>query len=218
MARFAFFIAKHVVLVALTLSMFGVSHSARASEDFYTFKSVLSSGNANWCIDVPGGQYQSGTHLTVSSCNGKPAQTFGFESGGTLTAGGFCVEVHHGHGSTTLGEFPATLPANPGGAARNDCNFVLKIHDEGFSLQSICRLAFPHLQLQVGSAAGSVDNRLMGHLELRILLGLVARVGVARKRREAAAGDFQAQTMTLQEYVVGVTDRDLELVNLSGSQ
>jgi hypothetical protein len=70
--------------------------SARAAEEYYVFKSVLSTPNASWCIDVP--QYQAASHTVVSACSGQANQTFGYESGGSLTNGGYCLDA---------------LPANP---------------------------------------------------------------------------------------------------------
>ena len=50
------------------------SFSARADiEDFYVFKSVLSSGNANWCIDIPGADYQPGKGVLISRCLSRAA-------------------------------------------------------------------------------------------------------------------------------------------------
>ncbi len=78
---------------ALAAAVFGLgSISAHAADEFYTFKSVLSSGTANWCIDVPGADYQPAKHLAISGCGGKPNQTFGFEGGGTLTVSGYCLD------------------------------------------------------------------------------------------------------------------------------
>ncbi|HUI96266.1 MAG TPA: ricin-type beta-trefoil lectin domain protein [Xanthobacteraceae bacterium] len=68
-----------------------VTLPAQAAEESYTFKSLLSSPTASWCIDVPGGEYQSGKHLAISQCAPKPSQIFGYESGGSVTAGGYCV-------------------------------------------------------------------------------------------------------------------------------
>jgi len=85
--------AKLAAIIALAISALGfASFSARAADDFYTFKSVLSSADANWCIDVPGAEFQSGKHLAVSGCTGKLNQTFSFESGRTLTVGGLCLD------------------------------------------------------------------------------------------------------------------------------
>ena len=72
-----------------------VSFSARA-DSFYTFKSVLSSGTANWCIDIPGAEYQPGKRLAIWDCTGKPNQRFGYENGSNLTAGGLCLDGRAG--------------------------------------------------------------------------------------------------------------------------
>jgi len=68
-----------------------VSVSARAQDQFYNFRSMLSAGGANWCIDVPASQYQPGTRLAISNCTGAPNQTFQYESGINLVAGGLCL-------------------------------------------------------------------------------------------------------------------------------
>ena len=80
-------------LIALAASLFGFANfSAQAADEYYTFKSVLSSANVSWCIDVPGGEYQAGKHVAIPACSGKPNQIFGFEAGGSLTAGGLCLD------------------------------------------------------------------------------------------------------------------------------
>jgi Ricin-type beta-trefoil lectin domain len=79
------------VIFALGISVF-ICDSVHAAEYFYTFRSVHSSGNANWCIEVPDSEYKSGKRLATASCNGKPNQIFGYESSGTLVAGGLCLE------------------------------------------------------------------------------------------------------------------------------
>jgi hypothetical protein len=90
-------LARPVVTLATTCTlMMGLylttSAPATAAEEFYTFKSVLSSAPVSWCIDVPGADYQSGKHLAIAQCSPKPSQTFGYEAGGTLTAGGYCLD------------------------------------------------------------------------------------------------------------------------------
>ena len=84
---------KLAMLSALAASFIGLaSFTARADDAFYTFKSVLSSGGANWCIDVPGAEYQPGKRLAISDCPGKASQTFGYENGSNLTSGGLCLD------------------------------------------------------------------------------------------------------------------------------
>jgi hypothetical protein len=86
--------AALVAVVAGAAGLVGLtSHPARAAEEFYTFKSMLSTANANWCLDVPNGDYQNNKKLQISACSGKPNQTYGYEVGGTLTIGGFCVDA-----------------------------------------------------------------------------------------------------------------------------
>lgn len=85
-------ISKQATLVALAASVFALTSAAQAADEFYTFKSVLSTPTANWCIDVPGAEYQAGKHLVIAGCNGRPNQTFGYADGATLTAGGLCLD------------------------------------------------------------------------------------------------------------------------------
>jgi hypothetical protein len=73
--------SKRATLVALAASIFALTSAANAADEFYTFKSVLSTPNANWCIEVPGGEYQAGKHLLIAACNGQPNQTFGYGDG-----------------------------------------------------------------------------------------------------------------------------------------
>ena len=85
--------AKRAAVFALLSSLYGfMGDPAQAADDFYTFKSMLSSPNASWCIAVPQGDYQAGKHVLIASCNGRPNQIFGYEAGGSLTAGGFCLD------------------------------------------------------------------------------------------------------------------------------
>ena len=77
----------------LALGMFWVALSpAQAAEEYYKFRSVLSTPGANWCIGVP--EYQAGGHLLIAACSpDRPHQIFGYESGGTITGGGYCVDA-----------------------------------------------------------------------------------------------------------------------------
>ena len=84
--------SKLATLGAVAASMFALSSVAHAADEFYVFKSVLSTPSANWCIEVPGGEYQAGKHLAIAACNGQANQTFGYGDGATLTAGGFCLD------------------------------------------------------------------------------------------------------------------------------
>ncbi len=74
-----------------TGALFLANFSAQAAEDYYVFKSVLSTPDASWCINVP--QDQAAAHVVISACSGKPNQTFGYEGGGTLTNGGYCLDA-----------------------------------------------------------------------------------------------------------------------------
>jgi hypothetical protein len=84
--------SKRATLVALAASIFALTSAAHAADEVYTFQSVLSTPNASWCINVPGGEYQAGKHLAIAGCNGQPNQTFGYGDRATLTAGGFCLD------------------------------------------------------------------------------------------------------------------------------
>src|SRR5437016_3276138 len=81
-----------VAIATFVFALASVSAHAEDRQQFYVFKSVLSSGDANWCIDIPGGRYQAGTQLQTANCTGTPNQTFGDAHDGYLTAGGFCVD------------------------------------------------------------------------------------------------------------------------------
>jgi hypothetical protein len=92
-AKLATLTARRAALIALAAGLYGLANlPARAADEFYAFKSVVSSPNASWCIEVPGGEYQTGKHVLISECGGKPNQIFGYEEGGTLTAGGYCLD------------------------------------------------------------------------------------------------------------------------------
>src|SRR3954470_1848168 len=86
--RFRFWPAILIAASCLVL----LNASARAEDAFYTFKSLLSSGNNNWCMDIPGAEYQAGKKLHLWNCAGSPNQTFSYESTNNLTAGGFCLD------------------------------------------------------------------------------------------------------------------------------
>jgi hypothetical protein len=77
-----------LALFALTFS----AHTQGNNPAYISFQSALSSSGQNWCIDVPGGKFQPGTNVTLSTCTGQPNQTFNTE-GGTLTAGGLCLDA-----------------------------------------------------------------------------------------------------------------------------
>ncbi len=81
--------AKVVALAAGAL--FLAAFSAQAADEHYVFKSLLSTPNASWCINVP--QDQAAAHVLISACSGKPNQAFGYEGGGTLTNGGYCLDA-----------------------------------------------------------------------------------------------------------------------------
>ena len=77
-----------LALFALTFS----AHTQGNNPAYISFQSALSSSGANWCIDIPGGKFQAGTNVTLSTCTGQANQTFNTE-GGTLTAGGLCLDA-----------------------------------------------------------------------------------------------------------------------------
>jgi hypothetical protein len=79
-------------LIALAASAFFLaSFSAEAAENYYVFKSLLSTPSVSWCIDVP--QDRADAHAQIAACSGKPTQTFGYEGGGSLTSGGYCLDA-----------------------------------------------------------------------------------------------------------------------------
>jgi len=80
------------VAVAFALALTGSAH-AQPQQQFLTFKSLLSAGSANWCMDDAAGIYQPGVQIAVSSCSGAPSQTFGNENGANLTLGGLCLDA-----------------------------------------------------------------------------------------------------------------------------
>ena len=84
--------AKVIALAAGAL--FFANFSAKAADDYYVFKSLLSTPNAGWCINVA--QDQAAAHVMISACSGKPSQAFGYEGGGTLTNGGYCLDAQPG--------------------------------------------------------------------------------------------------------------------------
>ena len=77
-----------LALVALTFS----AHTQGNNPAYISFQSALSLSGQNWCIDIPGGKFQPGTNVTLSTCTGQANQTFNTE-GGTLTAGGVCLDA-----------------------------------------------------------------------------------------------------------------------------
>ena len=72
-------------LAGAVLSFATASHA----QDVYTFKSVLSTPSASWCITVPANDQN--THLIVAGCDGQPHQAFAYDNNSALTAGGYCV-------------------------------------------------------------------------------------------------------------------------------
>lgn len=81
------------VLTSLALyALAFTSVSALAQPSYLSFQSALSGAGQNWCIDIPGGKYQPGTPLLLSTCMGTASQTFNTESG-LLTAAGLCLDA-----------------------------------------------------------------------------------------------------------------------------
>src|SRR5262249_17971726 len=80
-----------VFIATLVLALMSVPAHAQQGT-YFNFKSVLSDNNANWCMDVPGAAYMPGMQLALANCTGGPDQTFGYENGINLTAGGFCID------------------------------------------------------------------------------------------------------------------------------
>lgn len=79
-----------ILIAAFVLCL--VSGWAKAQQNLYSFKSMLSSGGYNWCIDIPASQYAPGTAVAVANCRRAPNQMFSYESGVNLTAGGLCLD------------------------------------------------------------------------------------------------------------------------------
>ena len=81
------------VAVAFALALLsGSAQAQQQQEQFLVFKSLLSAGSANWCMDDAAGIYQPNVQIAVSSCSGAPSQTFGYENGANLTLGGLCLD------------------------------------------------------------------------------------------------------------------------------
>ena len=79
-------------IIALAAGAFFLANfSAQAAQDYYVFKSVLSTPSAGWCINVP--KDAPSGHVLIGACSGKPSQTFGYEGGGTLTNAGYCLDA-----------------------------------------------------------------------------------------------------------------------------
>jgi len=84
-----------LVIAALVLGVTSIPAHAEDDDDesnYYVFQSVIETGNKKWCIDIPASEYNPGKRLTVSECTGKANQTFGFDNGSNLTAGGLCLD------------------------------------------------------------------------------------------------------------------------------
>ncbi|HLQ94218.1 MAG TPA: ricin-type beta-trefoil lectin domain protein [Xanthobacteraceae bacterium] len=91
-----------VAIAAATLALCLAGGAAEAQRNrqqgqqqqpqFFSFRSALSTGTLNWCMDVPGGQFQAGTTVAIASCNGSPQQSFNYETRINLTAAGFCLD------------------------------------------------------------------------------------------------------------------------------
>jgi hypothetical protein len=84
-------LAAVAVAFALAL-MSGSAQAQQQQQQFLVFKSLLSAGSANWCMDDAAGTYQPGVQIAVSGCSGAPSQTFGYENGANLTLGGLCLD------------------------------------------------------------------------------------------------------------------------------
>src|SRR5262245_44792874 len=83
-----------VVAAAFALSLMGASARAADETPYYHFKSILSTQDASWCIEVPDSKYEAGAPVLIGPCAGvcqaSANQTFN-ESNGNLTIGGFCL-------------------------------------------------------------------------------------------------------------------------------
>jgi hypothetical protein len=95
-------LAAVAVAFALAL-MSGSAQAQQQQQQFLVFKSLLSAGSANWCMDDAAGIYQPSVQIAVSGCSGAPSQTFGYENGANLTLGGLCLDPSAG-GSVIIAE------------------------------------------------------------------------------------------------------------------
>src|SRR5579859_2199972 len=79
--------------VIAAVLFFVANASAHAQQQYFTFKSMLSTGGVNWCIDIAQSKYEPGAPVAIASCTGGPNQTFGYDSAtGTVAAGGLCLD------------------------------------------------------------------------------------------------------------------------------
>jgi Ricin-type beta-trefoil lectin domain len=103
-----------VVLGLLFISALGIccfaSSPAQAAEEDYKFRSALSGPGANWCIGVP--EYRPGAHLLIAGCSpDRPHQIFGYESGGTIAGGGYCIDALRANPNQPAGAGAAVILA-----------------------------------------------------------------------------------------------------------
>ena len=72
------------------------SSSSGSEIPYYRFKSLTSTNDASWCIEVPNSDYQNGKEVLIGSCTPcqtQANQTFG-ECNSNLTIGGYCLDVN----------------------------------------------------------------------------------------------------------------------------
>jgi hypothetical protein len=80
-----------VTAAVFAFSLGGATARAADETPYYHFKSILSTQDASWCIEVPDSKYEAGAQLLIGACTGvcqaSANQTFN-ESNGSLTIGG----------------------------------------------------------------------------------------------------------------------------------
>ena len=92
--KFEFLLTAIAAAVALGVG----GGPARAADEtpYYHFKSILSTPDASWCIEVPGGKYEAGAPVLIGPCTGpceaSANQTF-VDSNGNITIGGYCLSA-----------------------------------------------------------------------------------------------------------------------------
>src|SRR5262245_50643506 len=102
-----------IVIAVLALGFASVHAHAEGDDDeggnYYVFQSVITTGNKKWFIDIPASDYSPGKQLTISECTGKANQTFGFDNGSNLTAGGLCMDALGPNSQTPTAGDPVTI-------------------------------------------------------------------------------------------------------------
>src|SRR5215510_7082921 len=101
-----------VAAAAFAVGMAGASARAADETPYYHFKSILSTQDASWCIEVPDSKYEAGVQVLIGQCTGvcqaSANQTFN-ESNGNLTIGGFCLAALNSSGKGAAAGDPVGL-------------------------------------------------------------------------------------------------------------